>query len=209
MGQSHSRPLWIVGGLAALGFIAGIVADAYWLRMLCKPLPVLMMIVACGAKTPYNRQLRRGLVACVIGDVLLEVSPSTFTAGLVAFLIGHVFYIFAYLKRTRRPAPLWGLGFAGYGLSMVMFLRPGLGAMLVPVTLYTVAICVMLWRAGALLGRPPTALGRFAFLGAVAFAASDSLIALNKFHEPIALVRYPIIVLYWLGQLGITASRDR
>ncbi len=208
MADQTSKPFaWILGCAAAVGFIVGIVTDVYWLRMVCKPLPVLLMILACRGATAYNRQLRRGLMACLLGDVLLEVSPSTFTAGLVAFLIGHVFYSLAYVTRGRRFAPGWAVGCAAYGVGMVWFLLPSLGAMLVPVVLYSLAICVMLWRAGAVFRT--SGLARLAFFGAVAFAVSDSLIAINKFHAPIAFVRYPIILLYWIGQLGITASRDR
>jgi len=171
-----------------------------------------MMILALGkTRAPYSRLLRRGLVACLIGDILLEVSPSTFTAGLIAFLIGHVFYVLAYVTRTRRVAAGWALAFAAYGAGMLWVLHPGLGSMELPVSIYTAAICLMLWRAAALLGQGTPqgrGLARYAFLGAVAFALSDSLIALNRFHEPLAGVRYPIIVLYWLGQLGITASRE-
>jgi len=194
------------------GFLFGIWADIYWLRMLSKPVPVLMMILALGkTRAPYARQLRRGLVACLFGDILLEVSPSTFTAGLVAFLIGHVFYVLAYVTRTRRAAAGWALAFAVYGVGMFCFLSSGLGPMGLPVAVYTTAICVMLWRAAALLGHGNPqlrVLARYAFFGALAFAISDSLIALNRFHEPLTGVRYPIIVLYWLGQLGITASRE-
>ncbi len=36
--------------------------------------------------------------------------------------------------------------------------------------------------------------------------ASDTLIAFDRFHAPIAGVRLPILLLYWLGQWGIAAS---
>ena len=40
----------------------------------------------------------------------------------------------------------------------------------------------------------------------VAFGASDTLIAFNRFAAPIPGVRWPIMILYWLGQSGIAAS---
>ena len=65
-------------------------------------------------------------------------------------------------------------------------------------------------RASALLG---TRFGARGAIGAILFGLSDTLIAFDRFHEPIAGVRYPIILLYWAGQLGIAAwahaqSRD-
>ncbi len=43
-------------------------------------------------------------------------------------------------------------------------------------------------------------------LGAVSFGASDTLIAFDRFAAPIPGVRWPIMILYWLGQSGIAAS---
>ena len=43
-------------------------------------------------------------------------------------------------------------------------------------------------------------------VGAVLFMLSDTLLALNKFGEPIAGAGYAVILLYWFGQLGIAAS---
>ena len=66
----------------------------------------------------------------------------------------------------------------------------------------------MVWRAAARVGhsgapRP----GEWAGLGgAILFALSDTLIALDRFHAPLAGVRVPIILLYWAGQLGIARS---
>jgi len=65
----------------------------------------------------------------------------------------------------------------------------------------------MMWRAAACWESPrPSRTTLLAFAGAVLFAASDTLIAWNRFQEPIPGVRYVIILLYWIGQTGITAS---
>ncbi len=48
-----------------------------------------------------------------------------------------------------------------------------------------------------------------ALAGAVLFALSDTLLALNRFDAPIEGARYAIILLYWLGQWGITLSVKR
>jgi hypothetical protein len=42
--------------------------------------------------------------------------------------------------------------------------------------------------------------------GAVLFGMSDTLIGLDRFHAALPDARLPIILLYWLGQLGIAAS---
>jgi YhhN-like protein len=66
----------------------------------------------------------------------------------------------------------------------------------------------MLWRAAARVGSPaddPRA-ARLGLLGALLFAASDSLIALDRFHAPLGAAGHAILPLYWLGQLGIALS---
>jgi uncharacterized membrane protein YhhN len=76
------------------------------------------------------------------------------------------------------------------------------------VVAYVLAICTMLWRAAARVGREgPARPGEWAALGgAVLFALSDSLIAFDRFHAPIPSVEVRIMLLYWAGQLGIAAS---
>ena len=94
------------------------------------------------------------------------------------------------------------------GLGAFAILRPGLGAMAVPVAVYVAVICAMMWRAAARVGSPgtPALAAALGLAGAVSFGASDTLIAFNRFASPIAGVRWPIMILYWLGQAGIAAS---
>ena len=70
---------------------------------------------------------------------------------MLAFLIGHLFYVAAYLNADRAarwaravPLVLWGAG-------VIYLLRAGLSAagMLIPVSIYTAVICTMMWRAVA------------------------------------------------------------
>ena len=203
-----------IGLTAVAAFVAGVAVDHYALRMLAKPWPVLLMAVAVLAAGDhrYPRLIAAGLLACLAGDVLLEASPRTFLAGVGAFFAGHVLYTFAYLGRSRRWRPLLALPCAAWGVATVTFLRPGLEAagMLIPVTLYTAAILVMVWRAAAC-WEPggPSAVTVLALAGALLFAASDTLIAVDRFLEPVAGIRYPIILLYWAGQLAITLSALR
>ena len=66
-----------------------------------------------------------------------------------------------------------------------------------------------MWRAAALLDRPADFWTLAAFFGALLFAASDTLIAVNRFHTPTPGAGYLIIVSYWLGQWGIARSAVR
>jgi alkenylglycerophosphocholine hydrolase len=178
-----------------------------WLWLVFKPVPVLCLTLwVLGApKSAYRDRLAAGLALSLVGDVLIEWS---FVAGLAAFLLAHIAYVAAFLADSARPRLLRAVPIAAYGVGMTAFLWPGLGGLRPAVLAYVVAICTMVWRAAArvgLSGRPRA--GEWAALaGAILFALSDTLIALDRFHSPIAGVRLPIILLYWAGQLGIAGS---
>lgn len=209
----HSAFVAVALGLAAAGaFLYGVATDLYWLRMLAKPVPVLAMVLVVLLRTPdrYGRRIAAGLLLCLAGDVLLEAGDATFLAGVGAFLLGHLAYVAAFTTRSSALRPWSSLPFAAWGLGAFLVLLPDLQevGMSLPVGVYIIVICIMMWRAFACL--PARERASFAIsagaLGAILFGVSDTLIALDRFHSPISGVRYPIILLYWLGQLGITAS---
>jgi len=76
------------------------------------------------------------------------------------------------------------------------------------VLVYMTVICIMGWRAAALLGAPAFGATRagLAFVGAVSFAASDNFLAWDRFVRPLPRVGYVIMTLYWAGQFLITLS---
>ena len=212
--SNRSKVIIIVGLAAAVLFIYGHDADIYWLRMIVKPIPVLCMALVVALqpdKGRYQWLVISGLLLSAAGDVLLEASAETFLFGLVAFLLGHVAYIAAYLQDGRKP--YWGRAALSYGYGVVvyavLYLAGDLGQMAVPVALYVLVICTMLWRAAARYGDPDinAESGRTGFWGAVMFVFSDSVLALGRFGvfaHP--LLRYVVIISYWLGQLDITRS---
>ena len=80
--------------------------------------------------------------------------------------------------------------------------------MAAPVGAYVAVICTMMWRAAARVGGPSgTARAHWLGLGgALAFGASDTLIAFDRFHAPMPGAAGPVMLLYWPGQSGIAAS---
>ena len=48
--------------------------------------------------------------------------------------------------------------------------------------------------------------GRWALVGAVVFAISDSLLAINRFIDPFVGAAYLVMVTYWGGQLCLALS---
>ena len=211
--SAKARGLAFVAVLAAAAYLVGLWRDWPALRLAAKPVPVmcLMLWVLAAGPGRYGRLVAAGLALSMAGDVLLE-SPSLFLAGLGAFLCAHISYIMAFLTDTRRLAPFRALPFIAWLAVVHAAIRPGLDGMtVIPVTLYVLAIGVMMWRAAALVGGTgsPRAAGMAALAGAVLFGLSDTLIGLDRFRAPIPGVRYPIIILYWAGQILIALSYQR
>lgn len=191
---------------AALLYLTGLVGGPA--RLALKPVPVLALAawVAWRCHRPLGWLTAAGLLLSAVGDVLLETGR--FLPGLCAFLCAHLAYVAAFVSVTRRPALARALPFVAWGAGAFALLGPGLGSMALPVAAYVAVIMIMMWRAAARLGshRTPALAALVGLAGAVAFGLSDTLIALDRFDAPIAGVRLPIMLLYWLGQWGIAAS---
>jgi alkenylglycerophosphocholine hydrolase len=175
-----------------------------WLMV--KPLPVLALALWTATRRgKYARLLTAGLVVSAIADEAIEWS---FMAGLGLFLLAHLVYVAAFLTgrpplRPLRLVPV--LAFLAVAYSAV---APGLGSLRGEVIAYMVAIGTMVWRAAARVGRngSSTASEWSACVGAVSFALSDTLLALDRFRAPMAGAHVGILLLYWAGQLGLALS---
>jgi uncharacterized membrane protein YhhN len=215
--STRSKLLAMVGLAAALLYlIAGRMDDTYWLRMISKPIPVLMMalwVSGLRIKGRYQLAIMIGLLLSALGDILLEYSQATFLLGLAAFLLGHVAYIIAFLQDTRKLHPFYGAAAYAYGFFAAIFLMTtgNLGGMIAPVYLYILIITTMLWRAACRLDVPtvPRFSAWAGLAGALFFVVSDSILAFRLFETPIQLGGAAVMVTYWLGQLGITLSAWR
>lgn len=198
------------GAVSVILFLFGLLADSLWLRVVVKPVPVIVcaLLVWAYRSGTMGRLVIVGLLASGVGDVLLEVTfPGSFVAGMIAFLIGHVMYAVAFY----REAPEIHLGafvpFLVWGACIGALSWPGLGMMKIPVVIYMGVILVMMWRATAFVSQKRTRHGVWIWLamaGALFYGLSDSLIALNKFHHSLEHVRPPISLTYWTGQAMIS-----
>lgn len=188
--------------------------DPWWLGVCLKPVPVLMLaLVQLWAAAGGTRAggshgwFALGLFCSAAGDVWLAWPGDHFIAGLLAFLLAHVAYIVAFLTLRSALLPLRALPFFVYGVCMVVLLAPGLGALAAPVGIYALAITIMGWRAASLLGAVPPLASLLALGGALSFAASDSLLAIDRFYAPLGPYAHLAVMLtYWAGQAGIALS---
>lgn len=149
--------------------------------------------------------LGAALAGSLAGDTFLMVE-GFFIPGLVSFLLAHVAYVLLFGQGVRWFArPLALAATLGVGGAMYAFLwQGGLPAELrIPVAVYVTVIALMaaqaLGRAGALGDRA----ARQVALGACLFMLSDSLLATNRFVQPLPLAQVGVLATYFAAQAFI------
>lgn len=185
-----------------------------WLKYISKPMITVSLLIYFLVST--DRTNRSGMVIFTIilslaGDVLL-MKNELFVPGLIAFLAAHLFYIFAYrqhqheesqnalmgLQRIRLAFPII---LAGTGLVVILY--PVLGELKIPVIIYASVLVLMTIIALFRLGRTTQSSFWLVFFGAILFMISDSILAINKFIQPITIAGFWIMLTYSLAQFLI------
>jgi len=195
---------YILYVLSAIVFVAAYYNENYVLTSITKPIPVLLLVILIGKNSFYNKLITIGLVFSLAGDILLMKTVNLFLFGLVSFLIAHVFYIIAFVKGKIQLSLLSSLPFYAYGLAIFVFLKSSLNDMMIPVAFYILIITTMLWRS--FVQRNSSPMAKWAFIGALFFTISDSMIAIYRFYEPFFLDRFFTIASYWTAQFLIYLS---
>lgn len=204
-----------IAAVACPLFLVGLLVDSFALRLACKPWPHLALLAWLAASAPagqrqdrYGRRLLAGIALCMLADFLLEFRVNLFLGGMAVFALGHLAFTAALLAQCRHLAIARVIPVVGYLGAVYVLIEPGLAAMRVPVTIYMVVIGVMIWRAAAGLGAGGEVTPRqwLALGGAAVFGFSDTLIALDRFHAPIAGARIAIILTYWAALWLLAAS---
>jgi uncharacterized membrane protein YhhN len=159
----------------------------------------------------YYHYLLIGLIFCLIGDVCLALPrEGAFKVGLVAFLIGHIFYIFSFSSLITISYWISPGIFIFLGMSAFIFfwLRPHLKSMLIPVSLYVVVITVMVIGAWAVFWKSSFRIsGKGLILaGALSFYFSDVFVARDKFIKEEYENRLLNLPLYYTGQFMLAFS---
>ena len=148
------------------------------------------------------------LIMSLVGDILLLFvykSEYFFIAGLLAFLTAHIMYCLVFLKHlnaTKKPYIFIALLLV-YALGLFSVLKSGLGDLLIPVIIYMCVILLMAVSSFLRRGKVNLTSFNLVFIGALVFMLSDSLLAVNKFHAPLAFADFSIMFTYALAQLLI------
>lgn len=183
---------------------------------------VLIILLAStavpGTPSPaYARAVIAGLACSLVGDVLLMLPQRPFRPGVLAFLVAHLFYTWAFW--TAVPGRLTGADTATGTLvalaGITLFRRLAAGmreqgeAKLVgPAALYLFAISLMVWRglgtlfqAGSLPFRPVLVAA-----GAILFYISDAALTWDRFIRPLPLRHIIVMGTYFTAQYCFALS---
>jgi uncharacterized membrane protein YhhN len=199
-----------VFAVAAVGDWVAIAMERTALEYVCKPAATAALVAAAATVDTADGARRWWFVAALVlslaGDVLLMLPADLFVAGLAAFLVAHVAYVIGFWVDPPSAVAL-AVGLLLTALAVVPLAVRILSAIRAgpepevrgPVAGYIVVISAMV--ASAIASRIA-----WATAGAVLFAASDSMIAWNRFVQRFAAASIAIMVTYHLGQLGLVVS---
>ncbi len=195
--------------------LTGLVLDLKPLYIVAKPLlmiTLLLYFVSSSRTYPaWRYPVILALVFSWAGDVFL-IRGDWFVAGLASFLLAHVFYIIAYQKTgaaAGKLQPLDILKFAVYGIGLIWLIYPGLGNLKIPVFVYALVLLGMgVWAHKRRGGTNPASF-KLVAAGAILFALSDGLIAVNKFAFTIPAERILVMSIYMTAQYLIVRGLIR
>lgn len=207
---------WLVLAIIVTGVIhlATLSLDSTILNWIFKLLPMALIIVLAVSSQPadkfrmYKILVVIGLIFSIAGDAfLLKNGNQWFMFGLSSFMVGHLLYVAAMIRRWEFSllALLWLAPIGVYSWLIGWQLHNGIMAnsdqsdLWLPVAVYVGVISVMCWTA--IMSR-----NWHASVGAILFAASDSILAWNKFVGAVPASGIWIMLTYFAAQLFIAGS---
>lgn len=191
-----------------------------WMRVVTKPLSLILLIVifsSLGGWAYTGYWFGAGLVFSLVGDVFLLLRTRFFIAGLVSFLIAHMFYIIGFSYGSIQLNE-WGFIPLLLVIGLVIITYPRIIGSIrrrlehkklwLPVVLYMLTITIMFFSAMLTWFREPWSSQAAIFVsgGAMLFTVSDTVLATGRFLRPVPYGNFLVMFTYHLGQLGITAG---
>jgi uncharacterized membrane protein YhhN len=208
-------PARIVILVAVVGsaHLAAHYAGSRGLAGVLKALPILALAAVAATTEPavggrYATLVTVGLLWSALGDVCL-LRPERFTLGLASFLVAHLCYVAAFTSGGfGGMAWPWLLAIVAIAAGLLAVLWPHLGQVRWAVLVYVGVIAAMAWTAAGRAGLPatPEPSGVLALAGALAFMASDGVLALDRFVQRFHLAHAVVMVTYYAAQTLIASS---
>jgi uncharacterized membrane protein YhhN len=207
--------------LASLGELTAVILSLEFPQFIFKPLIMITLgvfYVSHIAAENRSTAVISAILCSLVGDVMLLFQHDGalyFMTGLFSFLLAHVFYILAYrqhrvqesedalhgMQKIRFAFPII---LAGTGLVVILF--PVLGDLKFPVVVYAIVLILMVLNALFRFGFTSPKSFWSVFIGAVLFLISDSVLAINKFLQPVSNGVFIIMLTYILAQYLIISG---
>lgn len=179
--------------------------------LLFKPLTLILIILIAtifpSIETKYKIFIVTGLLFSLLGDTFLIFPEQHFKKGLIAFLIGHICYIIAFMIPTGFHFTFWiFFPIVIVGVLYLRYIIPYTGKMKIPIILYILIILIMVWTAAERFHSYPTLRAVLPAIGAVLFMGSDAVLTLNKFRKPFFNAELIILTTYFTAQWFLAVS---
>jgi len=134
-----------------------------------------------------------------LGDYFLALKDEekSFKRGIIAFLVGHIFYLIVMVPHLSAPSPMQIAGIvllALMAIGVCAWLSPKLGKYRNAIWAYMGVISLM---ALGSLSVPVSISG----IGALLFVFSDAVIVVNQFGRPVPCRGVIVWVTYYVGQI--------
>jgi uncharacterized membrane protein YhhN len=214
---------WLTAGLAAVDWAAVSRTSApdllTRLRWITKPAVLIALIAWYSQQGGWQNGAAWfgvGLVFSLLGDVLLLLPDRFFLAGAGAFLLAHLAYIGGLC--LGMPLPPWQILVAAVPAAAAFAtirgrLRAGLQAkgqidQYLPVSIYALVLSTMWAAALSTLLRPDWEANPalVVAIGGTLFFVSDTLLAYDRFIQPIRYGALLVMVTYHSGQVLLAAG---
>jgi uncharacterized membrane protein YhhN len=191
-----------------MAFVLFTFIKPYPFSWLMKVMPIIILLHFSWQNHTDSKSTRHmlfiaGLAFSACGDFFLDYDRvNWFVFGLGSFLIAHLFYIFS-LKPLRNVNIIKNLlpivaVYCLYGISMFSLIFSGLGELFIPVLIYMTVLLVM-----GIFTLLSTKSNAWLVVGGISFIASDSLLGINKFYQPIPYASVWIMISYYFAQFSL------
>lgn len=177
-----AAPIYLWVSVAASVIYLGLDLTTYSMPglALTKALGIILLgVFALLKRAPV---LALALMLSAGGDYALAMNPPQLEAGIGFFGAAHLAYIAIFALMImgggiKREGLVLAGGLFVYGVAMWLWLSPGMGALMLPVSIYLGVILVMAMAAGLVKAN------NLILIGALMFLLSDSVIAMRWFRE--------------------------
>lgn len=200
-----TKNLTILFFVVAISDVIGIIFNITWLQIVSKPLIILTLFVLYYFSAEQrNNWYLLALFFSFLGDVFLLDKTGYFLLGIGSFLITQILFIKLIISQLGKVRVLHIiitlLLFVVYFTVLIATIKENLTEFFIPVVIYgiTISFFGMVSLLNYFINKSKRSV--VLLIGAVLFIASDSMIALNKFHEPRIIYPVAIMITYIFAQ---------